>query len=466
MKQTTGIWKKVAIMTLLGFGLSLGATSYAEGNLETIYHVYMGDKHVGVVDEKEVVQTYIDQRLDQAQEDRNHLQVTTERDIVYVPEKMFTPSHDNEEVMNVIKNDITIVADAVALTVGDRTVAYLPSEDKAQKAIQQYKAQYVDEEVLRNLKERKENGEEPNIDDSTIIDVKLTNEVSKKEEKVKPGEVVTVEEAVNILQKGTPEETLHTVEEGEVLSEISSKYDLSKEKLYELNPELSKGEPLQIGQELNVTELEPLTKVLVTEEGIKEETISYETKVVETDDLRKGETEVKQEGQEGKKEVHYSLKEKNGNVIKEKTLDEEVITEPVKEIILKGTKVTPSQGTGEFEWPAVGGTITSEQGSRWGDFHKGIDISGVSDHTIKSADNGVVVSAGSDGDYGNKVVINHNNGYKTIYAHLASISVSPGETVEKGSAIGVMGTTGDSTGVHLHFEVYKDGSLQNPLSYF
>lgn len=453
-------------MTLLGFGLSLGATSYAKGSLETIYHVYMGDKHVGVVDNKEVVQDYVDQRLNQAQEDHNQLQVTTKKNIVYVPEKIFTPSHDNEEVMKILKNNITIAADAVALTVGDQTVAYLPSEEKARKAIQHYKAQYVEEEALLNLKERKENGEEPNIDDSTIIDVKLTNKVSKKEKEVEPGKVVTVDEAVDILQKGTPEEKLHTVEKGEVLSEISSEYDLSEEKLYELNPDLNKGEPLQIGQELNVTEFKPLTEVLVTEEGMKEKKISYETEVVKTDDLRKGETKVKQEGQEGKKKVHFSLKKRNGTVIEEKTLDEEIITEPVKEIILKGTKVTPSRGTGEFVWPAIGGTITSEQGSRWGDYHKGIDISGVSDRTIKAADNGVVVSAGYDGGYGNKVVINHNNGYKTIYAHLSSINVSAGETVEQGSAIGIMGTTGNSTGVHLHFEVYKNGSLQNPLSYF
>lgn len=98
--------------------------------------------------------------------------------------------------------------------------------------------------------------------------------------------------------------------------------------------------------------------------------------------------------------------------------------------------------------------------------HKGIDIARPSDRTIKAADNGTVVSAGNDGGgYGNKIVIDHNNGFRTVYAHLDSISVSVGQTVSKGSKIGIMGSTGDSTGVHLHFEVYKNGKMQNPLKY-
>ncbi|MHC8523890.1 M23 family metallopeptidase [Rossellomorea sp. H39__3] len=79
-------------------------------------------------------------------------------------------------------------------------------------------------------------------------------------------------------------------------------------------------------------------------------------------------------------------------------------------------------------------------------------------------DNGVVESAGwNDGGYGNKIVIDHQNGYKTIYGHLASISVKAGQKVEQGQKIGVMGDTGQSTGVHLHIEVYKDGKMLNPL---
>lgn len=117
-------------------------------------------------------------------------------------------------------------------------------------------------------------------------------------------------------------------------------------------------------------------------------------------------------------------------------------------------------------WPAVGGYISSHLGERWGKMHKGIDIARPSNRNILAADNGVVESAGyNNGGYGNKIVINHNNGMKTVYAHLSSIDVKVGQVVEKGSKIGVMGSTGNSTGIHLHFEVYKSGSLENPTEY-
>ncbi len=131
----------------------------------------------------------------------------------------------------------------------------------------------------------------------------------------------------------------------------------------------------------------------------------------------------------------------------------------------KGTKQVSNQGTGSLGWPAVGGTITSKMGPRWGSYHKGIDIAGVGNRSILAADNGTVVQAGWDGAYGNRVVINHNNGLRTTYSHLSSISVSSGQTVKKGQTIGQMGATGRSTGVHLHFEVYKNGSLVDPLNY-
>lgn len=125
-------------------------------------------------------------------------------------------------------------------------------------------------------------------------------------------------------------------------------------------------------------------------------------------------------------------------------------------------------GGGVLAWPTQGGYISSHMGNRGGRLHKGIDIARTNRSTsppIFAADSGTVVSAGSSGAYGNRVVIDHNNGMRTIYAHLSSISVKSGQNVSRGSKIGVMGATGRSTGIHLHFEVYVNGSLQNPMNY-
>ncbi|MDX1772402.1 MAG: M23 family metallopeptidase, partial [Planococcaceae bacterium] len=158
-------------------------------------------------------------------------------------------------------------------------------------------------------------------------------------------------------------------------------------------------------------------------------------------------------------------REQNG-VRTGKSVKEENVTVEVKNhIVLKGTKVIPSRGSGSFMWPAEGGYISSQMGHRWGRIHKGIDIARPNGFTIKATDNGIVTFAGRDGSFGNKVVVDHQNGYQTVYAHLASIDVNVGQTVPQGSKLGIMGSTGRSTGTHLHFEVIKNGKQVNPISY-
>jgi len=128
-------------------------------------------------------------------------------------------------------------------------------------------------------------------------------------------------------------------------------------------------------------------------------------------------------------------------------------------------QITPDAGTvvasGSFVWP-TGGTIT--QRFVW--YHKGIDIANRGAPSIVAADAGKVVGAGwLDGyGYGNRVIIDHGNGYRTLYAHLSQVYVVAGQTVGRGAAIGKMGSTGRSTGMHLHFEVLLNGIYLNPLS--
>lgn len=127
---------------------------------------------------------------------------------------------------------------------------------------------------------------------------------------------------------------------------------------------------------------------------------------------------------------------------------------------------TPDAGTvvvsGNFVWPASG-RIT--QGFRW--YHRGLDIANKSAPGILAADAGKVVLAGwpTGWGYGNRVVVDHGNGFQTLYAHLTKIYVSAGQTVNRGDLVGQMGATGRATGIHLHFEVIKNGVKVNPLNY-
>ena len=128
-------------------------------------------------------------------------------------------------------------------------------------------------------------------------------------------------------------------------------------------------------------------------------------------------------------------------------------------------QLTPDAGTvvasGAFVWPTSG---QISQGFAW--YHKGVDIANRSAPDILAADSGTVVVAGwpDNYGYGNRVIIDHGNGYKTLYGHLSKIYVVSGQTVSRGSAIGKMGSTGRSTGNHLHFEVVKNGTYISPLT--
>lgn len=118
-------------------------------------------------------------------------------------------------------------------------------------------------------------------------------------------------------------------------------------------------------------------------------------------------------------------------------------------------------GSGQFLWPASGGI---SQYFSW--YHPGIDISNLSGGPVHASDSGTVVVAGwpDSYGYGNRVEIDHGNGYRTLYAHMSEIYVSPGQTVSKGDVLGTMGSTGRSTGVHLHIEIRQNGTALNPLS--
>ncbi|NJN81147.1 MAG: peptidoglycan DD-metalloendopeptidase family protein [Caldilineaceae bacterium] len=121
-----------------------------------------------------------------------------------------------------------------------------------------------------------------------------------------------------------------------------------------------------------------------------------------------------------------------------------------------------SKGSGAFDWPTAGSI-----GQKFWSGHPAIDIGAWTGAPVAAADGGYVAVAtgGWNGGYGNHVIIDHGNGFVTLYAHLNSIFVRPGENVSRGEHIGSVGNTGNSTGPHLHFEIRYQGVQRNPFSY-
>ncbi len=120
-----------------------------------------------------------------------------------------------------------------------------------------------------------------------------------------------------------------------------------------------------------------------------------------------------------------------------------------------------AKGTGVFGWP-VSGRITQKYWER----HRGLDIAAAKGSPVYAADSGFVVYAGwSDVGYGYMVLIDHGNGFRTLYAHLSWFYVEKGQSVAKGQKIGLVGSTGRSTGSHLHFELIQNGVKRNPIGF-
>lgn len=474
-KTMTPAIRKAVLSAVTATALSLGAGSVdaeasSKKSLTTMYYVYLNKEYMGRVSDKNIVEEELQSKLSEAQQKYGTYDITF-GDVTYVPEKVLShnPKVDNEAVLSQIESELEVQADSVAITLEGETVAYLENQQAAEEVIKKLKLKYVSEQDLQLVEANKADSNKslPPLaeNQSRIYDVKLSKNVSFLEKKISPDEILTVDQVIELLLKGTLEEEIYKVQEGDVLGTIANSHNLKIAQLLELNPGLNEDSVLKIGQEINVTMYKPYIAVIVEKEVNQKEQIPFKKEVVTDNTMFKGDTKVKQQGKNGVKSVTYVISEQNGKVIKKETVKSEELQAPVTHIVISGTKVVPSRGVGSFIWPAQGGYISSHVGYRWGQMHKGIDIARPSGYTIKAADNGVVVFSGWDGSFGNKVVIDHQNGFRTIYAHLASLNVRSGQTVPRGANLGQMGRTGNSTGVHLHFEMYLNGKLVNPTQY-
>lgn len=304
-------------------------------------------------------------------------------------------------------------------------------------------------------------------DGAVVEEVKFKEEVSLDRKLVSPEEIASLDQVLSMLKGGTEEVSQYTVQEGDSLWSIAQKYGLTVEKLKDANPQLQ-GERLDIGQVINLRQKNPLLHVVVVYRQEVTESIPYETEVRTNSDLWRGEERVRQAGSAGEKKVTYRLVAENGRIVHKEALSTEVVKNPVTRIVERGTKMQVAlasrSGSGRLAWP-VSGAITSYYGYRGREFHTGVDISAPYGTPVAAAESGVVTGAGYEGGYGRMITINHGGGLVTRYAHLSGYNVAVGQRVSRGEVIGYVGTSGRTTGPHLHFEVLLNGEFRNPYNY-
>lgn len=205
------------------------------------------------------------------------------------------------------------------------------------------------------------------------------------------------------------------------------------------------------------------------------ETVKFNTVRMEDATQPFGYEYVKTKGVNGKQWVNGQIIKVDGKEMYRTVVSTETIKEPVNQVVIIGFQKYSEEAvlgdgvaTGTFIWPLpYTKTISSPFASRWGSFHGAIDIANGSTFgkPIIATDGGTVVEAKYHNSYGNYVLIDHGNGFKTRYAHCSSLNVEKGQKVAQGEYIAKVGNTGYSFGAHLHFEVIKNGKLVNPLDY-
>lgn len=209
-----------------------------------------------------------------------------------------------------------------------------------------------------------------------------------------------------------------------------------------------------------VTNKEPFSLDIIIKDKRTERVVLPQTTILNYDEtLEKGEEVVEREGVDGELLRNSENFFINGQVVKTEVLEEVVSVEPSSEIRRVGDRDEAMKP--KFGWPSIG-RITSGFGPRFDGFHRGLDIANYLGATVRASQRGKVVFAGFSGSYGNVVIIDHKGGYQTRYAHLLKPLVSVSQVVDKNEAIGLMGSTGNSTGSHVHFEILKNGELIDP----
>ncbi len=268
----------------------------------------------------------------------------------------------------------------------------------------------------------------------------------------------------------TVEDAYYTVKAGDTFNAIAYSLDMTPDELSGLNMDVNINK-LMVGQQLKIQQAVPFLSVITYANETYEEAISSPVEYIETADLYVGSTKVKEQGTDGLALVNADATYINGVETDRVVITSETLEEPTTTYMYTGTTPRPKTASnGWYKWPlAIKGNVTSKYGYRYifGSYswHSGVDIGAARGTNIVAADGGKVTYAGTRGTYGKLVIITHDDGSQTYYAHCSSILVKKGDKVYQGQTIAKVGSTGRSTGPHLHFEIRINGKTVNPLNY-
>lgn len=355
---------------------------------------------------------------------------------------------DTAAVKEALRQTLHVAAEATVILIDGRPEIVVANDTIADTVLERYKKEYL-----------------PTGEGTAVQEVKFLQEITYAHRTANPDEILTPEQALASLKGTRDEASEYVVQEGDSLWSIARAHGLLVDDIKAANPEL-KGERLDIGQKLKLALAKPLLGVQVVYTQEVREAVPYKVKVKENDDLIRGQEKVVQAGAEGERLVTYKIVAENGKQVEKTEIGQQILKEPVTRVVERGTRMVLASrgGSGILAWP-LRGPITSSFGYRGREFHTGMDIGAGVGTPVGAAADGRVTFAGYDGGYGRMVIIDHGGGLVTRYAHLSGFNVRAGQRVSRGQVIGYVGTSGRTTGPHLHFEVLVNGNFRNPAGY-
>lgn len=418
------------------------------GSMTAYEYVYNG-KVLGTVKYQEDVYRTIDIIGDKLSYAYNaEVTIDKEKDISF--RKVYAGRQeldDKEDILNRLTYMKDMKAKGYGIFVNGGLKAIMESKKSANEILQEIKNTYV--------------RDSESID---YVEIRFAENVTIEEVDTRLGNIKRKEDVMDYMLTGAVEKKIHLVQSGETFSGIAKTYGMKQSELMVSNPDVIP-EKLSIGQEISLTQVVPVATVQTVEVATYIEQVPYEISYEDTGSMYKGETTVKSRGNNGEKEVVAEIIRNNGIEVERKEINAKILSEPVSQVVLRGTKDPPPLiGTGSFVYPTRG-RLSSSYGTRWGRLHAGIDLAAPTGTKIVAADGGKVVFSGYNGALGYMVKIDHGGGRVTVYGHCSKLHVKVGERVYQGQHIANVGNTGRSTGPHLHFEVHINGKTKNPLNY-
>ncbi len=466
------------------------------------YQVYLHGEIIGVIDDEEELYRLIDESQTSIKEEYQVESVYPPTDLTIIAMNTYSDESDNiNDVYNKIESvdDFTVRGYVITIK-GEETefTINVLDEEVFHEALINFINSFLDEGAYENYIN---STQEEIIDTGSIIENMYFEEsITIKEAYISVNEKIytDVNDLTQYLLFGSdPDMEYYTVSLGDTIESIAEEYSLGTSDLLTINPELkSEDVMLRVGSTLNVSYINPVLNFVYDLHRVSIQEIAYEIVEEEDDTEYTNYEEVRIAGQNGEELVTERFTVTNGVQAQgSEIISSETIREPVDQVVVVGTRrpsggtnypIYPPVSTGNWGWPTARPyVITSYFTYRWGRHHDGIDISGTGFNSpIYAIASGTVVytydSCNPTGYYGNScggslgnyVIIDHGNNMYGMYAHNASNTVSVGDTVSRGQVIGYMGSSGSSTGTHLHYSIsygypYTSGSyFIDPMSLY